>query len=233
MQIHQQLSPNFGPRKAGKTAHTVILHFTGMDSAAAALARLCDPVAEVSAHYLIGADGQIWQLVAEEMRAWHAGASFWAGERDMNSVSLGIELDYPGSRADFPPFPAAQIAALASVLEGIFRRWQIPADHVLGHSDIAPSRKPDPGPKFDWQGLARRGFAEPAAAPADHGLSFTEAMAAIGYDPDLDVAHLLAAFRLRWRQSAIGRGGAPEADDRLLANGLAARRLTAAAPAIS
>ena len=149
-------SPNHGPRRAA--IDMLILHYTGMASARAALDRLSDPQAKVSAHYLIDEDGTIYRLVADDRRAWHAGVSSWAGERDVNSRSIGIELVNPGHAFGYRRFPEAQMAALESLGRDLVRRHHIPAAHVLGHSDIAPSRKQDPGELFDWARLARKGI---------------------------------------------------------------------------
>lgn len=149
-------SPNFGPRRGGLVPHLVVLHYTAMDTAEAALERLCDPAHEVSAHYLIGADGRIWQMVKEDQRAWHAGAGEWAGQDDINSRSIGIELDNRGDH----PFANLQMCALEVLLSEILARWAIPCAGVIGHSCMAPGRKCDPGPRFDWQRLARLGLAE-------------------------------------------------------------------------
>lgn len=132
-----------------------------MDSASAALQRLCDPLVEVSAHYLIGDDGRCWQLVAEAQRAWHAGAGQWCGLDDINSRSIGIELDNRGDH----PFAEPQMVALETLLAEIMARWSIPAQGVIGHSDMAPGRKFDPGPWFDWSRLGDQGLAAP---PAPH-----------------------------------------------------------------
>lgn len=216
-------SPNHGPRKGGAVPRFVLLHYTAMESFAAARARLCDPEAEVSAHYLIGRQGQLVQLVAEQRRAWHAGAGGWGDCTDLNSASIGIELENPGSLADHPPFPDPQMRRLERLLCGIMARWGIPRDHVLGHSDIAPARKPDPGPKFDWTRLARQGLAARARvrgrdADSDAVWPLAQSLDALGYPPAPAEARL-AAFRLRWRQGARG----PEsAADRALAAAQAA-----------
>jgi N-acetylmuramoyl-L-alanine amidase len=132
----------------------VVLHYTAMDTAKAALDRLCDPKVEVSAHYLIGEDGQVWHLVDEAKRAWHAGAGQWGSVTDVNSRSIGSELANPGNC----PFSEPQMAALETLLAGILQRWDIPPERVIGHSDMAPDRKQDPGARFDWQRLARQGL---------------------------------------------------------------------------
>ncbi len=137
-----------------------------MATAEAALARLRDPAAEVSAHYLLAEDGRVWQLVEETRRAWHAGRSHWAGEDDVNSASIGIELANPGIGAAAHPFPEPQMAALETLLRGVVARWGIRPERVVGHACVAPGRKVDPGPRFDWRRLARRGlavWAEPGA----------------------------------------------------------------------
>ncbi|MEH6360408.1 MAG: N-acetylmuramoyl-L-alanine amidase, partial [Amylibacter sp.] len=125
----------------------VVVHYTAMETADAACARLCDEAAEVSAHYLISEQGDIVQLVDEDMRAWHAGAGAWGDVTDVNSHSIGIELANTGDT----PFAAAQMDALEGLLGGIQNRWKIPAARIIGHSDMAPGRKFDPGVRFDWQ----------------------------------------------------------------------------------
>lgn len=150
-------SPNFNDRKTAGVRF-VVIHYTGMKTRDEALKRLCDEGAQVSAHYLIDEDGTVFCLVAEEQRAWHAGVSFWRGERDLNSASLGIELCNPGHDWGYRPFPHPQIIALKSLLAEICARHHIAPDGILGHSDIAPSRKADPGEFFPWHELARDGF---------------------------------------------------------------------------
>lgn len=136
----------------------VVIHYTGMATAEAALARMCDPDARVSAHYMIGEDGTVWRLVAEGMRAWHAGESRWAGHRNINDISIGIELVNPGHEFGYRPFGAAQMAALVDLGRDIVERHRIPPARVLGHSDVAPRRKQDPGELFDWAALAEAGI---------------------------------------------------------------------------
>ncbi len=197
-------SPNLGPRRDGLRPELVVIHYTAMDSARAALARLCDPRAEVSAHYLIGGDGTVWQMVVEEMRAWHAGAGEWAGRGDVNSRSIGIELDNRGSH----PFSQPQMAALERLLAGIMARWDIAPHGVIGHSDMAPGRKCDPGPRFDWRRLerqrlaARRGY---GAGPQDGSQELFRGLARqAGYTSEVDDETLLSAVRLRYRPWASG-----------------------------
>ena len=151
-------SPNHGARQGYSAADSIILHYTGMESEEAALIRLCDPVAEVSCHYTVGADGTILQLVPEARRAWHAGKSYWAGETDMNSASIGIELMNGGHEFGMAPYPTAQIAALIALCQDIGRRHAILPSRILAHSDIAPFRKHDPGERFPWGQLADAGI---------------------------------------------------------------------------
>lgn len=150
-------SPNHGDRRPGAPIDMLILHYTGMESAEAAIRRLCDPRAEVSAHYLVGEDGTILQMVPEARRAWHAGQSFWAGERDVNSRSIGVEIVNPGHAFGYRPFPEPQIAAVTALAADILARHPIPAWRVLAHSDVAPARKQDPGELFPWHALAAAG----------------------------------------------------------------------------
>lgn len=196
-------SPNFGPRRDGACADMVVLHYTAMDSAEAALARLCDPQHEVSAHYLITRQGALYSLVPEDRRAWHAGAGRWGGVCDVNSRSIGIELDNRGAE----PFAAPQMAALEALLAGLMARWAIPPERVIGHSDMAPGRKSDPGPRFDWQRLARQGLSvwpasQPPASP--DAAAFAAAAHAFGYADDLLPDRLLAATRLRFAPHRSG-----------------------------
>ena len=205
-------SPNFGDRRGGATPSLVVLHYTAI-SCEAARARLCDPEAEVSAHWLISQTGEAEALVDERHRAWHAGAGGWAGLDDVNSHSIGIELANDGTQ----PFAEPQMAALERLLAAIMARWNIPAHRVIGHSDMAPSRKSDPGRHFDWRRLALQGLSvwpEPAAeAPLAASLT------AFGY-PDAPDDVRLIAFRLRFRPWA---SGPEDATDRALAAGLVTR----------
>ncbi|MGR3614991.1 MAG: N-acetylmuramoyl-L-alanine amidase [Paracoccaceae bacterium] len=193
-------SPNHGPRRDGLTPQYVVLHYTAMIDAQAALQRLCDPEFQVSAHYLIGRDGTLWLMVPEHLRAWHAGAGEWAGNTDINSRSIGIELDNRGDH----PFPARQMACLEHILRGIMHRWSIPPEGVIGHSDMAPGRKWDPGQHFDWTRLARQGLAAPSGS-AHHVSSFSKAARQAGFTADVDEKTLLAAVRLRHRPWGRGR----------------------------
>jgi len=151
-------SPNHGERKLDAKPDMIVLHYTGMPDAEAALAKLCAPGSEVSAHYLVMDDGYIVQCVPEARRAWHAGAAVWEGESDINSCSIGIEIANPGHQHGYPDFPKRQIAAVTALCRGIFTRYRIPAGRVLGHSDVAPTRKQDPGEKFPWRRLHESGI---------------------------------------------------------------------------
>lgn len=163
-------SPNIEPRKNGMTPDILLLHYTGMLSAEKAIEWLAHPGSGVSCHYVIDRGGKITQMVAEGMRAWHAGVSFWAGETDINSRSIGIEIDNPGHELGYLDFSEAQMLAVEALARDIIARWSIRPERVLAHSDVAPSRKIDPGEKFDWAQLARGGighWVEPDALAAD------------------------------------------------------------------
>jgi N-acetylmuramoyl-L-alanine amidase len=151
-------SPNHGERKNNAKPDMIVLHYTGMPDATVALDRLCSPKSEVSAHYVVLEDGRIIQCVPESRRAWHAGASYWAGETDINSCSIGIEIVNPGHDFGYPDFPKRQIAAVTTLCRSIMTRHKVPPYRVLAHSDIAPSRKQDPGEKFPWKILADSGI---------------------------------------------------------------------------
>ena len=200
-QLIQHPSPNFGPRRDGLRPYLIVLHYTAMETAEAALERLCDPAAEVSAHYLIAGDGRIWQMVEEDQRAWHAGAGSWGGQDDINSRSMGIELDNAGDH----PFAEPQMAALEALMPGVMARWSIPAQGVIAHSDMAPDRKSDPGPRFDWQRLARQGLAVwPDASDVVGQAGFAELSTRFGYPADVPEDACLKAFRDRFRPCATG-----------------------------
>ena len=152
-------SPNVEARKDGRTPDMILLHYTGMQTGAAALERLCAPDSKVSAHYVVFEDGRIVQCVPEDKRAWHAGVSSWAGETDINSCSIGIEIVNPGHEFGYPDFPLRQTAAVISLCRSILtRRGPLAPDRILGHSDVAPARKQDPGEKFPWDLLNESGI---------------------------------------------------------------------------
>ncbi len=198
-------SPNCDDRTAPITM--VVLHYTGMKSADEALARLCDPEAKVSAHYLIDEEGSVTSLVPEEKRAWHAGKSYWRGITDVNSASIGIELANPGHEWGYRPFPEPQMDALLPLLGDIMDRHDIPRANVVGHSDVAPARKQDPGEYFDWHRLAQIGLAL-EAPPAKMNLfydnpgGFYLALERFGYDIS-DGHAAVRAFQRRFRPMVI------------------------------
>jgi N-acetylmuramoyl-L-alanine amidase len=150
-------SPNHGERKRGLTANAILLHYTGLATSEAALRQLCDPVAEVSSHYLVDKAGCLFQLVPENRRAWHAGQGCWAGETDMNDVSIGIEICNPGHKGGSPDYPPEQIATVVALCQDIISRWGVVPHRILGHSDVSPHRKIDPGEFFPWAALAEAG----------------------------------------------------------------------------
>ena len=152
-------SPNFTDRRGCDKPSLIILHYTGMKTAAEAIERLCDPAAEVSAHYVVDEDGSILQLVEEDKRAWHAGVSQWGDITDVNSHSIGIEIVNPGHEWGYRPYPDVQITAVMDLVKGIMQRWDIKPEGVLGHSDVAPGRKQDPGELFPWDRLEAAGLA--------------------------------------------------------------------------
>jgi len=199
----------------------IVLHYTGMPSGAEALARMRDPLAKVSAHYLIEEDGRVFSLVAEERRAWHAGVSFWKDERDVNAVSIGIELVNPGHEWGYRAFPDAQIEVLIALLDEVRGRWTIPDGRILGHSDVAPERKTDPGELFPWKQMAQAGhglWLEPPAAPGpalsvgDDGtgvFALQAGLTRLGYDSapsgqfDARTAAIITAFQRHWRPERV------------------------------
>lgn len=212
-------SPNHDTRGASPI-DMLVLHYTGMETGEAALARMCDAAAKVSAHYMIEEDGRVFHLVPEDRRAWHAGVSSWRGHRDINARSIGIELVNPGHEFGYCDFPDAQIAALVVLARGILDRHAIPARNVVGHSDVAPSRKTDPGERFPWRALAGAGIGlwpEPVqrlgtAAGFDPDLAIGAArrdLVRIGYPidendvPDEATRHVLSAFQRRFRPQRV------------------------------
>ncbi|GAA0614283.1 N-acetylmuramoyl-L-alanine amidase [Thalassospira tepidiphila] len=211
-------SPNFGDRPEGCPTDILVLHYTGMQSGADALERLCDPESSVSSHYLIEEDGRIFQLVDEEKRAWHAGLGIWQGCQDVNSHSIGIEIVNPGHEYGYRPFPDIQIKSVIELAQDILKRHEIPASRIIAHSDMAPDRKEDPGELFPWQQLAENGIglwpgcsgvpAMPSNmvdAPTTPD-EFHALLDAIGYGAatsDEDKAKRTIAFQRHWRQNDI------------------------------
>ena len=204
--VHREnLSPNCDARAL--PISMVVLHYTGMQTGAEAEERLVDPAAKVSAHYLIGEDGEVVRLVPEEQRAWHAGRSFWRGITDVNSASIGIELVNPGQEWGYREFPRAQMEALLPLLARIVKTHDIPRANVVGHSDVAPARKDDPGELFDWPLLARHHLALPVPKvvlgdPFDNEGAVLLALERFGYDIT-DGRAAVRAFQRRWRPSLI------------------------------
>lgn len=204
--VHRErLSPNYNDRTG--PISMVVLHYTEMESAKAAEDRLCDPEAQVSAHYLISEAGEVTRLVPEEKRAWHAGASYWRGNNDVNSISIGIELDHPGHGLGYRDFGEPQIEALVPLLHRIVKYYDIPRANVVGHSDVAPIRKIDPGELFPWERLAEYGLATPRPTielgdPFDNDGAFYLALERYGYDIT-DGHKAVEAFQRRWRPHRI------------------------------
>jgi N-acetylmuramoyl-L-alanine amidase len=201
--MKQRPSPNFSERAPTIEVDYIVLHYTGMRNAAEALARLCDPLSQVSAHYVIDERGEITQLVDEKMRAWHAGKSFWRGVSDLNSASVGIELVNPGHEFGYRPFSNVQIAALKQMLPRIMARQNMaPETCLLGHSDIAPVRKMDPGELFPWQEFAKAGLGLwPRPEPEDFSpitdAETSDMLHVVGYEVE-DLPQTLRAFQRRY-----------------------------------
>lgn len=204
--VHREImSPNWNERLL--PVSMVVLHYTGMPTGAEALERMCDPAAEVSAHYMIAEDGTVTRLVGEDKRAWHAGQSFWRGITDVNSASIGIELVNPGHEFGYRPFTDAQMGALLPLLARIVKEHDIPRANVVGHSDIAPARKADPGELFDWELLAYHKLVLSIPRPRIRLLhenpgAFYLALERFGYDIT-DPRAALVAFQRRWRPRRI------------------------------
>jgi len=208
LQTIGRFSPNHGARPEPARIDMLVLHYTGMKTAAAALERLCDPRARVSAHYVVEENGVIWRLVPESRRAFHAGVSCWEGESDLNAVSLGIEIVNPGHEWGYCRFPEVQMASVEALCADLISRHSIPAHRVVGHSDIAPDRKTDPGELFDWPRLARAGIgiwppANASEPECERDIAGSLAdLAAIGYCTTGGLANsALTAFQRRFRQN--------------------------------
>ena len=211
------LAPNVEPRRNGRRPGMLVLHYTGMASAAAARDVLCGAQSGVSCHYLVGEDGLITQMVGEEMRAWHAGVSHWQGETDTNSRSIGIEIQNPGHSIGYGDFPPVQMRAVAALCLDVLSRHDIAPRLVLAHSDVAPGRKIDPGERFDWGWLNRQGighWVEPAppddtALDADEMAELQQLLRDFGYGIAATGVHdeqthkVLDAFQRHFRQSKV------------------------------
>jgi N-acetylmuramoyl-L-alanine amidase len=210
-------SPNFDNRKS--PPDMIVLHYTGLPTREEALARLTDPVAKVSAHYMVDEGGRVYALVPEERRAWHAGVSFWKGDTDINAASIGIEIVNPGHEFGYIPFPDIQIEAVIGLTDDIRSRWTVPESRILGHSDVAPARKQDPGELFPWKKLAQAGhgiWVEPNGAPGaplaegDEGagvFALQAGLTRLGYDCapsgkyDANTTMVVSAFQRHWLQT--------------------------------
>jgi N-acetylmuramoyl-L-alanine amidase len=219
MNIIEAPSPNFDARTA--PPEILVLHYTGMQTGEEALDRLRDPEAKVSSHYMVEEDGRIFRLVPEERRAWHAGASYWKGERNINGVSIGVEIVNPGHEFGYRPFPDAQIAAVIDLIGDIRTRWQIGNDRIVGHSDVAPERKDDPGELFPWKRIAEAGhglWVDARPAPGDPLAEGAEDVGVfalqagftrLGYDLppsgkfDAATKAVVTAFQRHWRQDQV------------------------------
>ena len=227
MNIDFTPSPNFNERKAD--IDMIVLHYTGMETGEAARARMCDPQAEVSAHFMVWEDGRTLQLVGEDKRAWHAGAGSWQGDTDVNSCSIGIEIvngghNVPRADGSLPPYPDAQIQSVIALCDYLRASHVIPQSRIVGHSDIAPARKEDPGEHFPWRTLAENGLGiwpEPgpeidligkSLLQGDTGDPVTRLqtqLASIGYDLspsgvyDSASEHVICAFQRRWVQASV------------------------------
>jgi N-acetylmuramoyl-L-alanine amidase len=226
-------SPNFDART--RPPDMIVLHYTGMRTGEAALARLRDPEAKVSAHYVVEEDGRVFAMVPEERRAWHAGKSFWRGERDINGCSIGVEIVNPGHEFGYQPFPDVQIETVIGLIADIRTRWTITDARLVGHSDVAPGRKEDPGELFPWKRLAEAGhglWVEPAAAPGaplaegDEGsgvFALQAGLTRLGYDSapngayDTATAAIVRAFQRHWRPDRVDGAADGETRARLIA----------------
>jgi len=194
-------SPNQDARPDGAAIDMLVLHYTGMASADAALDRLCDPAAKVSAHYTVDEDGTVYGHVPETRRAWHAGQSYWAGATDINARSIGIELVNPGHEFGYREFAPTQITSLITLCHSILVRHPIPSARVLGHSDVAPARKDDPGELFPWAQLAKAGIGLwPQAVDSDLG---ADALSRYGYDPAAPRDKVVTAFQRHFRPKKL------------------------------
>ncbi|MET0597611.1 MAG: N-acetylmuramoyl-L-alanine amidase [Mesorhizobium sp.] len=217
-----RVSPNFGMRREAVRPELIVLHYTGMETGEAAEAWLCDPISEVSSHYLVHEDGRITQMVREADRAWHAGRSSWRGERDVNSLSIGIEVVNPGHAFGYRDFTRAQVATVIALCRGIAERHGVRPEGVLAHSDVAPGRKVDPGERFPWSELAAAGvghFVPPAPpqggaflAEGDRGEaveSLQSMLAVYGYGVEINgnfdrqTTQVVEAFQRHFRQSSV------------------------------
>lgn len=227
MSLSKMKSTNFDDRRGVKKPTHIILHYTGMNSFKAALDRLCDPESKVSAHYLIDLEGRLYPLVDEDKRAWHAGQSFWDGIVDMNSHSIGIEITNPGHEFGYQPFPGKQIDAVIELCLGLIGKYGIKSYNILGHSDIAPRRKQDPGELFPWEKLAEEfvglwassremDFDAAKKVLADRSL-FHDHLVEYGYDPRAPFESAVMAFHRHFYPEKFQDENDPEEIDLLSA----------------
>ena len=211
-------SLNYSSRKLGTVVDMLVVHYTGMLTATSALERLCNNEAQVSAHYCIDEDGSIYRLVAENFQAWHAGVSYWRGATDINNRSIGIEMVNPGHEFGYRPFKSRQMAAFRELTLDILARHQIPARNVVGHSDVAPVRKSDPGEYFDWQAMATVNIGI-WPKEADHlelaPMILKSILFEIGYDVN-DVTAALRAFQRHYRPARVNGRIDPETARRIV-----------------
>jgi N-acetylmuramoyl-L-alanine amidase len=233
MNLIEAPSPNFDARTVPPSM--IVLHYTGMQTGEEAIARLRDPEAKVSAHYVVEEDGRVFRLVPEERRAWHAGVSFWRGRRNVNGESIGIEIVNPGHEWGYRAFPEAQVASVIGLLGDIRTRWTVEDRDIVGHSDVAPNRKDDPGELFPWKRLAEAGHGLWAEAPPAPGLPIGEGeegaavfalqagLTRLGYDLppsglfDGDTASVVRAFQRHWRPEKVDGIADGETRARLIA----------------
>jgi N-acetylmuramoyl-L-alanine amidase len=233
MNLIEAPSPNFDPRTVPPSL--LVLHYTGMQTGEEAIARLRDPEARVSSHYVVEEDGRVFRLVPEERRAWHAGVSYWRGRRNVNGDSIGIEIVNPGHEWGYRAFPEAQVAAVIELVADIRTRWEIEDRDIVGHADVAPARKEDPGELFPWKRLAEAGHGLWAEAPAAPGAPIGEGeegaavfalqagLTRLGYDLppsgkfDADTAAVVRAFQRHWRQERVDGMADGETRARLIA----------------
>jgi len=217
MNIIQHRSPNFDARPEGLEIDMLVLHYTGMKSGEAALKRLCDKKAQVSAHYMIEEDGTVFQMVDEEKRAWHAGVAYWRGANNINARSIGIEIVNPGHEFGYRTFPEAQVLSVIELCQAILARTPIKARNVVGHSDVAPTRKEDPGELFPWQRLASQGIGLWTADLKTYPLhSIEELLSQFGYETD-DLGKSLMAFERHYHPEALIKPDPNKTQSRLMA----------------
>ncbi|GJL86075.1 MAG: N-acetyl-anhydromuramyl-L-alanine amidase [Micavibrio sp.] len=212
-------SPSFDKRLNDDSPDVIVLHYTGMGSALESLEVLCDPFAKVSAHYFIDEDGSVLNLVKEDKRAWHSGISFWKGDTDVNSRSIGIELVNPGHEFGYRNFTEVQMKAVISLCQDLIKKYKIPSDNILGHSDVAPERKTDPGELFDWERLGQEGVGlwpeptmedfEAAEDLVKNEYNFQHLLTEYGYNPLAAYVDVVTAFHRHFYPEKFGEDGKP------------------------